>query len=105
MTRSSRLWFAVAALAITALLAIAAGRLASFVMRVLLLDGGKWWPHAMNGLAITTSTLTLFFSVFMAIAVKRRRGRRGVSRRDPASIQDELDLRKLRARGARVQFR
>ena len=105
MTRSTRLWFAVAALAITALLAIAAGRLASFVMRVLLVDGGKWWPHAMNGLAIGISTLTVFFCVFMAIAVKRRRARQGVRSPDPASIQDELESRKLRAGGARVQFR
>lgn len=103
MTRSTRLWFAVAALAITALLAIAAGRLASFVMRVLLVDGGKWW--AVNGLTIGISTLTVFFCVFMAIAVKRRRARRGVRSPDPASIQDELESRKLRAGGARVQFR
>ena len=105
MTRSTKLWFAVAALAITGLLAVAADRLTSFVMRELLVDGGKRWTHAMNGFAITTSMFTVFFCVFMGIAVKRRRDRRVVRGRHPASIQDELNSRKLRARGTKVQFR
>ena len=88
MTRSAKLWFEVAAFAmtITALLAIAA-----LAMRL-----GA-------GLAVTTSMFTAFFGVFVAITAERRRTRR----RDPASmsIKDELDLRKLRAQGARIQFR
>ena len=92
MTRSTKLWFEVAALAITitALLAIAA-----LAMRV--------GPHLANGLAISASMITAFFCVFVGIAVKRRR----IRRRDPASmsIKDELGLRKLRAKGARIQFR
>ena len=86
MTRSIKLWFEIAAfvLTITALLAIAA-----LVVRL------------GDGLAITTSVLTAFFCVFTGIAVKRR----GIGRRDPMSIKDELELRKLRANGTRVQFR
>ena len=88
MTRSIRLWFQVAAFAITitAVLAIVA----------LALRFG-------DGLAITTSLFTTFFCVFMGIGAKRRRARRD----DPAtlSIKDELELRKLRAKGPRVQFR
>lgn len=104
MTRSTKLRFVVAALAMTALLAIAADRLTSFVMRELLVNGGKWRPHAMNGFAITLSMLTVLFCVFM-IGVKRRRRRRVDRRRDPASIQDELNSRKLRAGGTRIRFR
>lgn len=88
MTGSTKLWFEVAAFAITitAVLAIAA-----FAMRL------------GDGLAITTSMFTAFFCVVVGIAVKRRR----IRRRDPASmsIKDELDLRKLRAKGTRIQFR
>jgi hypothetical protein len=88
MIRSSRLWFEVTAFVITiaALLAITA-----LAMRL------------GDGLAIATSMFPVFFCVFMGIAVTRRR----IRRRDPTSItiQDELDLRKLRARGARIQFR
>jgi uncharacterized membrane protein YhiD involved in acid resistance len=88
MTRSTKAWFEIAALTTTvaALLAIAALGL-----------------RLGDGLAITTSMFTAFFCVFMGIAVKRRR----VRRRDPTimSIKDELDLRKLRAKGEKVQFR
>ena len=88
MTRSTRLWFGIAAFVITvnALLACL----------VLALRLGE-------GLAITTSMLTAFICVFLGISVKRRRSRRP----DPTStsIKHELDSRKLRAKGARVQFR
>ena len=88
MTRSTKLRFEIAAYAITitAWLAIVA-----LVVRL------------GDGLAITTSMLTTFFCVFMGIDVKRR----GIRRRDPTSlsIKDELDLRKLRAKGPRIQFR
>jgi Flp pilus assembly protein TadB len=67
MTRSTKLWFEVAAYAITitALLAIAA----------LAIRLGA-------GLAITASMFTALFCVFVGIAVERRRTRR----RDPASM-------------------
>jgi uncharacterized membrane-anchored protein len=87
MTGPTKLWFEVAAFAITitAVLAITA-----LAMRL----GG--------GLAITTSMLTAFFCVLVGFAVKRRR-----VRRDPASmsIKDELDLRALRSTRTRMQFR
>ena len=91
MTRSKKLWFGVAVVAtITALLGIAA--LAMLVE-----------PNPASGLAIATSIVTAFFCVFAGITAGRRRA----GRRDPASmsIKDELDLRKIRAKGARVQFR
>jgi len=88
MTRSTKLWFEIAAFAISfaALLATAA----------LAIRMGA-------GLAMTTSMFTTFFVAFAAIAM----GRRDVRRRDPArmSIKDELRLRKRRAQGARIQFR
>lgn len=88
MTRLTKLWFEVAAFTVTvaAVLAIAA----------LAVRSG-------NGLAITTSMLTPFLGVFVAFSLSRQRTRR----RDRASlsIRDELNLRKLRARGPRVQFR
>jgi hypothetical protein len=90
MTRSKKLWFEVAAVAtILALLGIAA--LAMLVK-----------PNLAIGL-IATSTVTTFFCVFAGVTAERRR----VGRRDPASmsIKDELELRKVRARGARIQFR
>jgi hypothetical protein len=92
--RSSKLWFKVAAFAITIAALLAIGALA---MRVFMAR-----PHPGNGMAIATSIFTPFFCVFVAIAVNRRR-----IRRDPGtmSIQDELDLRKRRAKGGRVPFR
>jgi hypothetical protein len=88
MTRSTRLWFGIAAYAITimALLAIVA----------LALRLG-------SGLPIITSMLAAFFGVFMAITGTRRRMRPC----DPTSvsIKEELSLRKLRAKGPRIQFR
>jgi hypothetical protein len=95
MTRSNKLWFEVAAVAtIAALLGIAA---LAMLVEPNLASG------LTIGLAIATSTVTVFFCVFAGAAAERRR----VGRRDPASmsIKDELDLRKLRAKGARVQFR
>jgi len=88
MTRPTKLGFEIAAYAITA-----AALVAIFALALRLGDG----------LAITTSLFTTFFCVFMGIAVARRRARP----RDPTnmSIKDELDLRKLRAQGVRVQFR
>jgi len=88
MTRSTKLWFEIAAFTITieALLAIVA-------LAIRLGDG----------LAITTSMLTAFFCVFMGIAVQRRRLRH--EDRTSLSIKDELDLRKVGARGKRIQFR
>jgi len=91
MTRSKKLWFEVAAVAtIMALLGIAA--LAMLVE-----------PKLASGLAIATSIVTAFFCVFAGVTAERRR----VGRRDSASmsIKDELDLRKVRAKGARIQFR
>ncbi len=88
MTRLTKLWFETAACAITimALLAILA----------LALRLG-------SGLAVTTSMIAAFFSVFMGIAGKRRRIRR--CNPTSMSIREELSLRKLRAKGPRMQFR
>ena len=88
MTRPIKLWFQIAAFAITiaALLAVAA----------LAIRMG-------DGLATTTSILTAFFCAYMGMAGKRRRS----DERDSTSlsIKDELELRKARARGTRIQFR
>jgi uncharacterized membrane-anchored protein len=88
MTRSTKQWFEIAAFAITITALLAIGALA---------------VRLGAGLAITTSMLTALFCVSMGIAVKRRGSRRS----DPTSmsIKDELDLRKLRAKGATIQFR
>ena len=94
MIRPTKLWFGVAAFAITiaALLAIVA-----LAMRV----SPAW--HLANGLAITMPILTAFFCAFLGIVMHRRR----TGQPDPAStsIQDELDSRKLRANGTRIQLR
>jgi hypothetical protein len=88
MTRSIKLWFEIAAYAITVTAALAIVALA---------------VRLGDGLATATAILTAFFCVFVGIGVRRRR----IPRRDPAStsIKDELELRKLRAGGAKIQFR
>jgi hypothetical protein len=74
MTRLTKLWIAVAAVAITALLTIAAGLLASLGMGVLLADRGKWWwPLVIRG-SMITGWMTPF--VVVGIALYRRRVRR-----------------------------
>jgi Na+/melibiose symporter-like transporter len=92
MTRSIRLWFEVAAytITITSFLAVAA-----LAIRV--------EPRSAEALAIFLSLLSALFFVVAGMAVKRRR----IHRRDPASlsIKEELELRKLRGQGVRVQFR
>jgi hypothetical protein len=49
MTHLTKLWIAVAAVAITALLTIAAGLLASLAMGVILGDHAKWRPLVISG--------------------------------------------------------
>lgn len=89
MSRLTKLWVAVAACALMALLLVAADRLASLVMRVLLTQHRQWWwPHAMNALAVTTSTFTVFLLVFLGIAAHRRRARRSGRTRDPQRFGD-----------------
>jgi hypothetical protein len=81
MIRLTTLWIAVAAFAITALLMVTAGLLASLGMRVLLADHEQWWwPLVINGLMIT-GWMTPFVSV--GIALRRGRVRRGILRRSP----------------------
>ncbi len=71
MMRLTRLWFVVAALAMTALLAIAAGPLASLGMRVILAAREKWWwPLALN-MSMITGWLIAFVPI--GIALHRRR--------------------------------
>ena len=84
MARSTRLWLEIAAcgIAITAFLGIAA-----LAMRVSLAG-----PHAANSLAAVISIFTVFFCVFVGIAVSLSRERPDDSKR--LSIQDELDSRK-----------
>ena len=78
MTRWTKLWIAVAAFTITALLTVAAGEVVSLVMRVLFADQEKWWwPLLMNGLASTGVLLTIFLPVGLALYVAHlQRGRR-----------------------------
>ena len=87
MPRSIKPWFEIAAytITITALLAIIA-----LAVRL------------GSGLAIATSMFAAFFCVFVGIAAKRER-----IHREPArmSIKEELDLRKLRARGTGIRLR
>ena len=103
MVRLTKLWFAVAAFAITALLAVGAGKLASWAMHELplLAKGAWWWPDAVTASTFVALFAAVFFPVFSGFSEKRRRIRRS----DPKSIQDELDLRKVRSRGPRIQFR
>lgn len=92
MTRSTKLCFEVAALAITltALLAIVALAGRMFLAR----------PYGANGLAIATSMFTAFLSAFVAIAMTRRHNHR----REPTSmsIRDELDLRSPGDKGMKM---
>ncbi|HEY6923184.1 MAG TPA: hypothetical protein VI653_06945 [Steroidobacteraceae bacterium] len=88
MARSTRLSFEIAAVAVTATAMLAVAVLATRL-------GG--------GLAITTSVFTTFFCVFVGIAVSPRDTRRRDS--SSSSIKDELEARKIRASGSRVQFR
>jgi hypothetical protein len=75
MTRLTKLWIALAAVAITALLAVAAGLFASLVMGVMLADHGQWWwPLVIQGLTITGG-MTLFVPLGIALYLYRRRAR------------------------------
>ena len=83
MTRFAKLWIAVAAVAITALLAVAAGELASLVMRVLLAHHEQWWwPLVINGL-MYFGWIPLFVFVGIASALHRGRVRRRIVRSSP----------------------
>jgi hypothetical protein len=70
MNRLTKVWFAVAALATTALLIVAAGKIASLVMRVALA-----WPQVTTALATITSVTVLLW-VFVTGDARRRRMRR-----------------------------
>jgi hypothetical protein len=92
--RSTKLLFEVAAFAVTI-----AALLAITTLAVRLSSAG----HLANAVAIATSVITAFSCVFAGVAVNRARTRRDDSA--SASIQDELDARKLRASGPRIQLR
>jgi len=98
MTRLAKLWIAVAAVAITALLTIAAGLLASLVMGVMLAHHDQWWwPLVINGLASTGSFVPIGVALFCAyrIALYRRRdlrGRRLANQARPSAFIEILGL-------------
>ena len=94
MIRSIKLWAKVAAFAVTIAAVL---EIAALAMRV-----SPAWQFA-TGLAIAVSMLTTFFCMFVGIAVSQL----PIGRRDPPnmSIRDELEQRKLSAKGPRIQLR
>src|SRR5579862_2245306 len=92
MTRSTKVLFGISAFAL-----IMAAVLGIVVLAT------RVGPRLAEGLAIYTSTGTAFFCAFLGIAMERRhvRGRGRVN----MSIKDELNARRVRASGPRVEFR
>jgi hypothetical protein len=79
VTRVTRLWIAIPAVAITALLTVAAGLSARLVMRVFLAHHDQWWwPLLIHGLMYSP-----FLSLGIIIALHRRRVRRRIVRSSP----------------------
>jgi hypothetical protein len=79
VTRLTRLWIAVAAVAITALLTVAAGLFPRLVMRVFLAHHDQWWW----ALLIHGLMYSHFLSLGIIIALHRRRVRRRIVRSSP----------------------
>jgi hypothetical protein len=77
MTGLTKLWIALGAVAITALLTVAAGLLASGVMGMMSTGPGKWWwPLVIRGATIA-SLMTPFVPLGIALYGHRRRVRSG----------------------------
>jgi hypothetical protein len=74
MTRLTKLWFAVAAIAITALLFVAAGQVPSLVMRVGLAASHKWWWQLVRNTAVW---LPIGVAIWLPIGVGLYRRRVG----------------------------
>jgi hypothetical protein len=71
--RWNRLWIALAAIAITALLTVAAFRLASFIMEAAIADAKKWWwPPLMHVLMFSPLMTGLWVSIVVRRRVRRR---------------------------------